>query len=59
MTCHIPKLLLIFTLALVTPLSARDTYSIRRALHSQNYNLALALTKKEFARVRSGGERLI
>jgi hypothetical protein len=56
MTCHIPKLLLILTLALVTPLSARDTYSIRRALHSQNYNLALALTKKEFARVRSGGE---
>jgi hypothetical protein len=56
MTCHIPKLLLILTLALVTPLSARDTYSIRRALYSQNYDLALALTKKEFARVRSGGE---
>jgi hypothetical protein len=56
MTCHIPKLLLILTLALVTPLSARDTSSIRRAFYSQNYNLALALTKKEFARVRSGGE---
>jgi hypothetical protein len=56
MTCHIPKLLLILTLALVTPLSARDNYSIRRALYSQNYDLALALTKKEFARVRSGGE---
>jgi hypothetical protein len=56
MTCHIPKLLLILTLALVTPLAARDTYSIRRALYSQNYDLALALTKKEFARVRSGGE---
>ena len=56
MTSHIPKLLLILTLALVTPLSARDTYSIRRALYSQDYNLALALTKKEFARVRSGGE---
>lgn len=56
MTRHLPKLLLILTLAIVTPLSARETYSIRRALISQNYGLALALTKKEFAGVRSGGE---
>jgi hypothetical protein len=57
MTRHIPKLLLlILTLAIVTPLSARETYSIRRALISRNYDLALALTKKEFAGVQSGGE---
>ena len=56
MTRHLPKLLLLLTLAIVTPLSARETYSIRRALVSRNYDLALALTKKEFASVRSGGE---
>jgi hypothetical protein len=56
MTRHLPKLLLILTLAIVTPLAAHETYSIRRALVSRNYGLALALTKKEFAGVRSGGE---
>jgi hypothetical protein len=56
MTHHISKLLLLLTLALVTPLSARDTYSIRRALARQDYGTALALTKQQFARVTSGGE---
>ena len=54
MTSHISKLLLIGTLALVTPLSARDHYSIRRALAGQDYNSALALTRQEFARAGSG-----
>ena len=44
------------TLVLVTPLSARDSDSIRRALARQDYGSALALTRQEFARVRSGGE---
>src|ERR1700726_3684190 len=56
MTRHLPKLLLILTLAIVTPLAAHETYSIRRALTSRNYGRALELTKKEFASVRSGGE---
>jgi hypothetical protein len=56
MTHHLSKLLLMLTLALVTPLSARDNYSIRRALARQDYRSALALTRQEFARVRSGGE---
>jgi len=56
MTHHLSKLLLLVTVALVTPLSARDTYSIRHALARQDYGSALALTKQEFARVRSGGE---
>ena len=36
--------------------SARDNYSIRHALARQDYGSALALTKREFASVRSGGE---
>jgi hypothetical protein len=56
MTHHLSKLLLVVTLALVTPLSARDTYSIRHALARQDYGSALALTRQEFASVRSGGE---
>lgn len=56
MTHHPSKLLLMLTLVLVTPLSARDNYSIRRALVRQDYGSAVALTKQEFARVRSGGE---
>ena len=56
MTHHLSKLLLIGTLALVSPLSARDNYSIRHALARQDYGSALALTKREFASVRSGGE---
>jgi hypothetical protein len=56
MTHHLSKLLLVVTLALVTPLAARDTYSIRRALARQDYGSALALTRQEFASVRSGGE---
>jgi hypothetical protein len=54
MTPHISKLLLMVTLALVTPLSARDNYSVRRALARQDYNSALALTRQEFARAGSG-----
>jgi hypothetical protein len=56
MTRHISKLLLMLTLVLVTPMSARDSYSIRRALARQDYGSALAFTKQEFAGVRSGGE---
>jgi hypothetical protein len=56
MTRHISKLLLMLTLVLVTPISARDNYSIRRALARQDYGSALALTRQEFASVRSGGE---
>lgn len=56
MTSHISKLLLMLTLVLVTPMSARDTYSIRRALARQDYGSALAFTRQEFAGVRSGGE---
>jgi hypothetical protein len=56
MTHHLSKLLLIGTLALVSPLSARDNYSIRHALARQDYGSALALTKRDFASVRSGGE---
>jgi hypothetical protein len=44
------------TLALVSPLFARDDYSIRHALARHDYGSALALTKQEFAGVRSGGE---
>jgi hypothetical protein len=54
MTSHISKLLLMATLALVTPLSARETYSLRRALARQDYDSALALTRQEFARAGSG-----
>jgi hypothetical protein len=56
MTHHLSKLLLVVTLALGTPLSARDNYSIRHALARQDYGSALALTRHEFASVRSGGE---
>jgi hypothetical protein len=56
MTRHISKLLLMLTLVLVTQMSARDTYSIRRALARQDYGSALAFTRQEFASVRSGGE---
>jgi hypothetical protein len=56
MTHHLSKLLLVVTLALGTPLSARDNYSIRHALAKQDYGSALALTRHEFASVRSGGE---
>jgi hypothetical protein len=56
MTRHISKLLLMLTLVLVTSMSARDTYSIRRALARQDYGSALALTRQKFASVRSGGE---
>ena len=56
MTHHLSKLLLIGTLALVSPLWARDNYSIRHALARQDYGSALALTRHEFARMRSGGE---
>jgi hypothetical protein len=56
MTHQMPKLLLMLTLALAMPLSARDTYSIRRALAGRDYDRALALTKREFAQARSGGE---
>lgn len=56
MTSHISKLLLVATLALVAPLSARDNYSTRRALARGDYDAALAITKQEFARARSGGE---
>jgi hypothetical protein len=56
MTHHLSKLLLIGTLALVSPLWARDNYSIRHALARQDYGSALALTRHEFASVRSGGE---
>jgi len=56
MTNHFSKLLLALTIVLVIPVSARDTYSIRRALVSRNYDLALSLTKQQFARVTSGGE---
>ena len=56
MTRHISKLLLMLALVLVTPMSARDNYSIRRALARQDYGSALAFTKQEFASVRSGGE---
>jgi hypothetical protein len=56
MTSHIYKLLLLVTLAVVTPLSARDNYSLRRALARQDYGSALTITKQEFARARSGGE---
>ena len=56
MTRHISKLMLMLTLVLVTPISARDNYSIRRALARQDYGSALALTRQAFASVRSGGE---
>ena len=56
MTHHLSRFLLIGTLALVSPLSARDNYSVRRALARQDYSSALALTRQEFASVRSGGE---
>jgi hypothetical protein len=56
MTHHLSKLLLMGTLALVSPLFARDNYSIRHALAKQDYGSALALTKQEFASARSGGE---
>jgi len=56
MTHHLSKLLLVVTLALGTPLSARDNYSIRLALARQDYGSALALTRQQFASVRSGGE---
>jgi hypothetical protein len=56
MTHHLSKLLLIGTLALVSPIWARDNYSIRHALARQDYGSALALTRHEFASVRSGGE---
>ena len=56
MKTQIPKLLLALTMLLVIPASARDTSSIRRALASRNYDLALSLTRHEFARVTSGGE---
>jgi hypothetical protein len=56
MTRHISKLLLMLTLVLVTSMSARDTYSIRRALARQDYGSALAFTRQKFASVRSGGE---
>jgi hypothetical protein len=56
MTHHLSKLLLLLTLVVVTPLSARDNYSIRRALARGDYGSALALTRQEFASARSGAE---
>src|SRR5580700_2583675 len=56
MTRNISKLLLAVTLALAAPLSAQDASSIRSALANQDYGRALALTKQDFATVRSEGE---
>jgi hypothetical protein len=53
---NISKLLLAVTLALAAPLSAQDASSIRSALANQDYGRALALTKQDFATVRSEGE---
>jgi hypothetical protein len=54
MTHH--KLFLIATLFLTVPVFARDSTAIRGALARENYGLALSLTKREFANVRSGRE---
>jgi len=56
MTHNLCKVVLMLTLVLATSLSARDNYSIRRALAREDYGSALALTRQEFSRVRSGGE---
>jgi hypothetical protein len=56
MTHHIWKWLVLATLGCALPLSAQDSSSIRAALASKDYALALALSKQAFANVNAASK---
>jgi hypothetical protein len=56
MTHHIWKWLVLATLGCALPLAAQDSSSIRAALASKDYALALAFSKQAFAKVSGASE---